>query len=101
MSYRIIPDIPLTNGEGKCNNPGCPKPTIYWNDAVRNSETGKKLPLNEPFIGERPPSVHRCLRQYKPSKYINKTNDNFINQINYSKELYDFLKRIHWSNKGI
>ncbi len=97
MSYRIIPDIPLNNGEGKCNNSNCPKPTIYWNDAVRNKETGKKMPLSEPFIGEKPPVPHRCMRQYKPIKYINNTNADFMNNINYNKELFDFLKKIHFS----
>lgn len=70
---------------------------IYWNKAVRNADTGRPLPLNEPFIGEKPPNVHRCMKQYNPKVYINKTNESFLNQINTSKELYDFLKRIHWS----
>jgi len=95
-AYRIIPDIPLRNGEGKCNNNTCPKPTIYWNDAVRNKETGKKIPLSEPFIGEKPPVIHSCMREYRPTKYINKTNDDFLNNISYSQELYNFLKTSKW-----
>ena len=95
--YRIIPDVELTNGNGHCNNPSCPKPTIYWNDAVRNKETGKKIPLSEPFTGEKPPVIHSCMRTYKPSKYINKTNDAFLEQISYSKELYNYFKQIHWT----
>lgn len=101
MSYRIIPDIPFHNGEGKCNNPNCPKPTIYWNDAVRNKETGKKMPLSEPFIGEKPPVPHRCMREYKPNKYVNKTNDDFLNHVDYYRELGDFLQNINWSEKNL
>ena len=99
MSYRIIPDMELRNNEGKCNSDACPNPEkrIYWNDAVRNKETGKKMPLNEPFTGQKPPQPHRCMRQYRPGKYINKTNDSFLDSISYSKEFFAFLRTSRWS----
>jgi hypothetical protein len=98
MSYRIMPDVPFVNNEGKCNNNSCPKPTIYWNNAVLNKETGKKMPLNEPFTGQRTPQPHRCMRANPPAQYIRKSyGDPIIDSINYSQELYDFLKKSRWS----
>lgn len=78
-NYRIMPDVPFSNGEGHCNNPNCPNPAIYWTDKVLNADTGKKLPLNEPFTGLRPPQIHGCMKQFKPGvfldKYDNKTRE--------------------------
>lgn len=85
-NYRIIPDIALVNGEGKCNNPSCPNPTIYWNDAVRNADTGRKLPLDEPFIALRPPLIHECMKNYRPGVFLDKYN-------NKEKEENDWNKR--------
>jgi hypothetical protein len=71
-SYRIMPDVPFNNGEGHCNNPNCPNPRIYWTDKVLNADTGKKLPLNEPFTGLRPPQIHGCMKQFKPGVFLDK-----------------------------
>lgn len=99
--YRIIPDIPLNNGEGKCNNPKCPNPTIYWNNAVLNADTGKKLPLNEPFTGLRPPQIHGCMKKHRPGLFLDKYGnqakrnedyDPIISNINYSKEMWMWPK---------
>lgn len=67
-----MPDVPFSNGEGRCNNPSCPNPKIYWTDKVLNADTGKKLPLNEPFTGLRPPQIHECMKQYKPGVFLDK-----------------------------
>jgi hypothetical protein len=70
--YRIIPDVELRNGDGHCNNPACPNPTIYWNKAVLNADTGKQLPLDEPFTGLRPPRIHECMKQHRPGIFLDK-----------------------------
>ena len=67
-----MPDAPFVNGSGMCNNPSCPNPKIYWTDKVLNADTGKKLPLNEPFTGLRPPQIHGCMKQYKPGVFLDK-----------------------------
>jgi hypothetical protein len=67
-----MPDVPLVNGEGCCNSPACPNPTIYWNKAVLNADTGKQLPLNEPFTGLRPPRIHGCMKQHRPGIFLDK-----------------------------
>jgi len=70
--YRIIPDRSLTNREDICNNPNCPRPTIFWNPSVVHPQTGRSLPLNEPFTMQRPPQRHKCMISNPPPKYISK-----------------------------
>ena len=41
-------------------------------------------------------SLHRCMLQ-GTKQYKKITGDPIIDGINYNKELYDFLKKIHWS----
>jgi hypothetical protein len=71
-NYRIMPDIPFNNGQGRCNNGNCPNPAIYWCKAVLNADTGKQLPLNEPFTGLRPPQIHGCMKEYRPGVFLDK-----------------------------
>ena len=73
MSYRIIPDAPFRNGEGRCNSPSCPNPTIYWNPQVVHSRTGRQIPLSEPFNPQvKAPLPHQCMKKHRPGVYINK-----------------------------
>jgi len=74
--YRIIPDRSLTNREDTCNNQNCPRPTIFWNPSVVHPQTGRSLPLNEPFTMQRPPQRHKCMISNPPTKFINKYNHN-------------------------
>ena len=89
MSYIILPDIEFKNSPDQCNNESCPNKTIYWNPAVKNKETGRAMPLNEPFIGNMPPSPHTCWQRKKKTY-----GDPIIDSINYSKDLYQYLKSI-------
>ncbi len=95
--YRIIPDRPTTNSQSTCNN--CHK-TIHWNQSVFHRETGRMLPLDEPWTQQREPQRHKCMATYKPKEYIRKYGndyDNVIDRISHSKELYQFLQKIHWT----
>jgi len=49
------------NGSSKCNR--CSY-MVYWNDACSNRRTGKKVPLDEPYIPASgvPPKGHICRR---------------------------------------
>lgn len=93
-----MPDVPFDNGEGRCNNPSCPNPKIWWSDKVLNADTGKKLPLNEPFTGLRPPQIHGCMEKYRPGVFLDKygnrekEEDPIIAGIRYSKEMWMWPK---------
>jgi len=98
MSYRVLPDNDNRNTQSLCNNANCPTKTIYWNPQVVHSQTGRMTPLNEPFLPQqKAPVLHRCMRSNPPTRYIKKFYGDFLDDINYNKELYDFLKQIHWT----
>ena len=41
--------------------------------------------------------VHRCMNPGEVKQYKKITGDQIVDNINYSKELYGFLKKIHWT----
>jgi hypothetical protein len=57
-------------------------------------------PLNEPFYSQqKAPVLHRCMRANPPTRYIKKFfGDPILDNCNSSKELMDFLKKIHWTH---
>ena len=86
MSYRLLPDESATNNAGTCNN--CQN-AIWWNKSIRHPDTGRQLPLNEPFQPQiRAAIPHKCMSTNPPKKFINKYNDPFKG---YNHDLYVFL----------
>jgi hypothetical protein len=77
--YRIDLEINSVNRDGTCNNRNCWNQyrRIYWNPAIINRETGRQLPLNEPWTAVRPPQVHRCMQDNPPPNFINKYQSNY------------------------
>ncbi len=76
-----------------CNS--CGK-SILWRPQGLDPEikySGPK-PLNQDG------STHRCMLQ-GVKQYKKITGNSIIDNINNSKELYDFLKNIHWTNKNL
>jgi hypothetical protein len=72
-----------------CNS--CGK-DIFWRPPLLD----KEIAYNGPRPLNSNGSLHRCMLQ-GTKQYKRITGDKIIDSINTSKELYDFLKQIHWS----
>jgi hypothetical protein len=57
----------------------------------------KEIAYAGPKPVNRDGSPHRCMARGSVKQYKKITGDPIIDNINNSKELYDFLKKIHWS----
>jgi hypothetical protein len=57
----------------------------------------KEIAYAGPKPVNRDGSTHRCMARGSVKQYKKITGDKVIDNINTSKELYDFLKKIHWS----
>lgn len=58
----------------------------------------KEIAYAGPKPVNRDGSPHRCMARGSVKQYKKITGDKIIDNINTSKELYDFLKRIHFSS---